>query len=158
MGEGERRAPAAPAVPPPRGPPAPPARPPLPGAPAPRSPAGSADAAMRGNRRFLLIFLTSDIERLPAHDLSCQLLDVLTGRDRNFLERQAVGHRHLRAAQPADRRVEVVEAALLHAGCDLGGHAVRRPALPPHQPPRPTAAPPDDLRTTPGAGPTAPRA
>src|SRR5712664_611151 len=72
---------------------------------------------------------TSAIERLPAHHLSRQLLDVLAGRDRSFLERQAVRHRHLRPAQPADRRVQVVEAALLHPRGDLGGDAVGRPAL-----------------------------
>src|SRR5437870_12607131 len=58
-----------------------------------------------------------------------EALDVLTGRDRGLLQRQAVGHRDLGAAQAPDRRVEVVKAPLLYAGRDLGRDAVRRPAL-----------------------------
>src|SRR5260370_36073451 len=73
--------------------------------------------------------LISAIERLPADHLSGQLLDVLAGRDRRLLERQAVRHRHLRAAEPSDRGVQVVEAALLPACGDLGPDAIRRPAL-----------------------------
>src|SRR5467141_2994263 len=73
--------------------------------------------------------LMSGIELFPAYHFARQPLDVLAGRDRRFLERQAVRHRHLRAAQPADRGVQVVEAALLHAGRNLSGDAVRRPAL-----------------------------
>src|SRR5260370_1800966 len=76
---------------------------------------------------------TSAIERLPADHLSRQLLDVFAGRDRGLLERQAVRHRHLRAAQPSDRGVQVVEAALLHARGDLGRAAIHRPALLDHQ-------------------------
>src|SRR5712691_379776 len=71
----------------------------------------------------------SVIERFPTDHLARQLLDVLAGWDRCLLQRQAVGHRHLRAAQPADRGVQVVEAAFLHAGRDLSGDAVRRPAF-----------------------------
>src|SRR5437870_3261850 len=44
-----------------------------------------------------------------------QALDVLRGRDRRLLQRQAVGHRDLRATQPPDGRAEVVQAPLLHA-------------------------------------------
>src|SRR5579864_6252504 len=58
-----------------------------------------------------------------------ETLDVLARGDGGFLQGQAVGHRHLRPAEAADRRVEVVEASLLHAGRDLGRHAVGRPAL-----------------------------
>src|ERR1700674_2172886 len=56
-------------------------------------------------------------------------LDVLAGRNRRLFERQAVRHRDLRAAQPENRRVEVVEAPLLHARRDLGGDPIRRPSL-----------------------------
>src|SRR6266851_2739218 len=71
----------------------------------------------------------SGIDGLPANDLARQLLDVLAGRDRRLLERQAVWHRHLGASQAPDRCVKVVEAALLHPGRDLRGHAIRRPAF-----------------------------
>src|SRR5713101_5945032 len=94
---------------------------------------------------------TSAIERLPAHNLSRQFLDILARRDRSLLERQAVWHRHLRAAQPADRGVQVVEAALLHAGGDLGGHAVGRPALLDHQAARSAPNRLDDGRPVDGA-------
>src|SRR6266446_9548329 len=76
---------------------------------------------------------TSAIERLPADHLSGHFLDIFAGWDRRLLERQAVWHRHLRAAQPSDRGVQVVEAALLHARGDLGRDAIRRPALLDHQ-------------------------
>src|SRR5260370_32731971 len=71
--------------------------------------------------------LTSAIERSPADHLSRQLLDVLAGRDRRLLEGQAVRHRHLGAAQPSDRCVQVVEAPLLHARRYLGGDALPLP-------------------------------
>src|SRR5438132_6518380 len=58
-----------------------------------------------------------------------QPLDVLARRDGCLLERQAVRHRDFRPAEPADRRVEIVEAPLLHAGRDLRGHAIGRPAF-----------------------------
>src|SRR5437660_10499601 len=58
-----------------------------------------------------------------------QSLDVLARRDGRLLERKAVRHRDLRATQPADRRVEVVEAALLHARRELRRHAIGRPAF-----------------------------
>src|SRR5437660_2211866 len=77
---------------------------------------------------FPLIFLRSGIG-LPAEAYADQALDVLACRDRSLLQAEAVRHRHLRAAQPANRRIEVVEAPLLHAGGELGGHAVRRPTL-----------------------------
>src|SRR5947209_19592460 len=73
--------------------------------------------------------LTSGIDSPSTNHLARELLDVLAGRDRRFLERQAVGHRHLRAAQPADRRVQVGEAPLLHASRDLCRDPVRRPAF-----------------------------
>src|SRR6202022_2023372 len=73
--------------------------------------------------------LTSGIGSPSTNHLARELLDVLAGRDRRLLERQAVWHRHLRAAQPADRRVQVVEAPLLHAGGDLCRDSVRRPAF-----------------------------
>src|SRR5581483_3504289 len=50
---------------------------------------------------------------LPAHGPADQSLDVLRGRDGRLLEREAVRHRHLPAAGPQDRRIEVVEAPLL---------------------------------------------
>src|SRR5258708_3307334 len=90
--------------------------------------------------------LISAIERLPADHLSRQLLDILAGRDRRLLEGQAVGHRHLRAAQPSDGGVQVVEASLLHARGDLGGGAVRRPALLDPQPARAAPNRPDRRR------------
>src|ERR1700730_5720835 len=72
---------------------------------------------------------TSGIGSPSTNHLARELLDVLAGRDRRLLERQAVWHRHLRAAQPADRRVQVVETPLLHAGRDLGRDPVCRPAF-----------------------------
>src|SRR6266849_2979273 len=90
--------------------------------------------------------LISAIERLPTHDLARQLLYVLAGRDGRLLERQAVRHRNLRAAQPADRGVQVVEAALLHAGGKLGGHAVHRPTFLDHEAPARPADRLDDRR------------
>src|ERR1700692_2532948 len=57
---------------------------------------------------------TSGIDLLP-HDGADKLLDVFAGGDGGLLERKAVGHRYLRATQAPDRRVEVVEASLLHA-------------------------------------------
>src|SRR3984893_10571471 len=75
----------------------------------------------------------SDIEGFPADHLAGQLLDVLARRDRRLLEWEAIRHRHLGAAQAPNRRVQVVEASLLHAGGDLGGHPVRGPALPDHE-------------------------
>src|SRR2546426_11221528 len=71
---------------------------------------------------------TSGIGTFP-EGAAHEALDVLTGRDRRLLQRQAVGHRDLGAAQAPDRRVEVVKAPLLYAGRDLGRDAVRRPAL-----------------------------
>src|SRR5260370_4529276 len=65
----------------------------------------------------------------PAHRLADQPLDVLGRRDRRLLERQAVRHRHLRAAQPQDRRVQAVEAALLDARRQLGRHPISRPTF-----------------------------
>src|SRR6266702_5420894 len=53
-------------------------------------------------------------------------LDVLRGRDRGLLQRHAVRHRHLRATEAPHRRVEIVEAPLLHPRADLRRHAVRR--------------------------------
>src|SRR5712692_9955455 len=73
--------------------------------------------------------LMSVIDGLPANDLARQLLDVLACRDRRLLERQAVRHRHLSAAQAPDRSVQIVEAPLLHPSRDFRGHAVRRPAF-----------------------------
>src|SRR5438270_2789843 len=61
---------------------------------------------------------------LPSEGHTDQALDVLARGDRGLLERHAVRHRHLRAAQTADWSVEVVEAALLHPGRELGGDAV----------------------------------
>src|SRR5438132_314503 len=58
-----------------------------------------------------------------------QALDVLAGRYRSLLQGQAVGHRHLRAAESQDRGVEVVEAALLDARGQLSGDSISRPAL-----------------------------
>src|SRR5438309_8044226 len=72
---------------------------------------------------------TSAIEGLPADHLARQLLDVLAGRDGRLLERQAVRHRHLRPAQPANRRVKIVEGTLLNPGGDLRGHAICGPAF-----------------------------
>src|SRR6266851_5415308 len=95
--------------------------------------------------------LTSAIERLPANHLTGQLLDVLAGRNRRLLEGQAVRHRHLRAAQPPDRGVQVVEGALLHAGRDLGGNSVRCPAFLDHEASRCTADRLDDRRPVDGA-------
>src|SRR5260370_30033202 len=95
--------------------------------------------------------LISAIERLPADHLSRQLLDVLAGRDRRLLEGQAVGHRHLRAAQPSDGCVQVVEAPLLHARGDLGGDAGGRPALLDHQAAPGAADPLADRRPIDGA-------
>src|SRR2546421_3032751 len=77
---------------------------------------------------FPLILFMSGIGR-PAEAYADQALDVLACRDRRLFQAEAVRHRHLRAAQPANRRIEVVEAPLLHAGGELGGHAVRRPTL-----------------------------
>ncbi len=45
------------------------------------------------------------------------------------LEVLRVRHRHLRHPDALDRRVEVVEARMLHPRGDLRGHAVGRPAL-----------------------------
>src|SRR3984893_12279538 len=72
---------------------------------------------------------TSAIEPFPTDHLARQPLDVLDHGDRCLLEREAVRHGHLRAAQPANRRVQVVEAALLHPGCNLSRNAISRPAL-----------------------------
>src|SRR5712691_10406709 len=93
----------------------------------------------------------SVIERFPTDHLARQLLDVLAGWDRCLLQRQAVRHRHLRAAQPADRGVQVVEAALLHAGRDLRGDAVRRPAFLDHHAAAGAANGLDDRRPVDGA-------
>src|SRR5438067_13223981 len=71
---------------------------------------------------------TSGIGLLAQRDAH-QTLDVLRRRDRGLLQRQAVRHRHLRAAQAADRSVQVVEASLLHPGRDLRADPVRRPAF-----------------------------
>src|SRR3981081_2071064 len=73
--------------------------------------------------------LTSGIGSPSTNHLARELLYVLARRDRRLLERKAVGHRHLRAAQPADRRVQVVEAPPLHAGRGLRRDPVRRPAF-----------------------------
>src|SRR4029077_12708683 len=54
--------------------------------------------------------LISAIELFPTDHLARQLLDVLAGRDRRLLERQAVRHGDLRTAKAADRGVQVVEA------------------------------------------------
>src|SRR5260370_33155076 len=51
---------------------------------------------------------TSAIERLPADHLSCQLLDVVAGRDRGLLERHAGRRRHLRTAPPSGLGVQLV--------------------------------------------------
>src|SRR5258708_35106660 len=68
-----------------------------------------------------------------------QALDIFAGGNGRLLERQAVRHRDLGAAQPPDRCVEVVEAPLLHARGDLGGHLIPPPALPgPHAPSPPS--------------------
>src|SRR5439155_3966776 len=64
-----------------------------------------------------------------AHRSPHEALDVLRGRDRRLLQRKAVRHRNLRAAEAQDGRVQVVEAALLDARGELGGGAVGRPAL-----------------------------
>src|SRR5207253_2266403 len=66
---------------------------------------------------------------LASDGVAHQALDVFAGRDRRLLERQAVGHRNLGAAEPPDRGVEIVEAPLLHAGRQLRRHAVGRPAF-----------------------------
>src|SRR2546428_576478 len=103
--------------------------------------------------------LTSGIGLLPADHLARVLLDVLARRDGRLLQGQAVRHRHLSAAQPADRRVQVVEAPLLDPGGDLRGDAIRRPALLDHEAPARAANPPHDgpprhrPRPTPGAHP-----
>src|SRR5712691_4758606 len=94
---------------------------------------------------------TSDIEWLPSNHRSRQFLDVFARRDRSLLEGQAVRHRHLRAAQPADRGVQVVEAALLHAGGDLGGDAVGLPAFLDHETARCAANRLHDRRPVDGA-------
>src|SRR5438876_7397273 len=65
--------------------------------------------------------------RVLSERVADQALDVLAGRDRGPFELLVVGHRHLRPSEPADRRVQVIEATLLHACRDLGGHSVRRP-------------------------------
>src|SRR5256712_9681128 len=71
----------------------------------------------------------SAIELFPADHFARQPLDVLACGDRRLLERQAVRHRHLSAAQAPDRCVKAVEAPLLHSSSDLRGHAIRRPAF-----------------------------
>src|SRR2546428_12146701 len=73
--------------------------------------------------------LISVIGLLPADHHARELLDVLACRDRRLLQGQAVRHRHLSAAQPADWRVQIVEASLLDPGGDLRGNAIGRPAL-----------------------------
>src|SRR5439155_2134294 len=77
---------------------------------------------------------TSGIGTLP-EGAAHEALDVLTGRDRGLLQRQAVRHRDLRATQAPDWRVEVVKAPLLYAGRDLGRDAVRRPTFFDHHAP-----------------------
>src|SRR5487761_821985 len=72
--------------------------------------------------------LTSGIGFSP-HDLPGHSLDVFAGRDGGLLKGQAVRHWHLRAAQPPDGGIQVVEAALLHSSGDLRGDAVGRPAF-----------------------------
>src|SRR3989475_9723077 len=79
--------------------------------------------------------LTSGIGLLPADHLARELLDVLARRDGRLLQGQAVRHRHLGAAQPADGRVQVVETSLLDPGGDLRGDAIRPPALLDHEAP-----------------------
>src|SRR5229473_316432 len=71
---------------------------------------------------------TSGIALLSDHGAD-ELLDVLARGDGRLLQRQAVRHRHLGAAQAAHRGVQVVEASLLHAGRQLSGDSVRRPAF-----------------------------
>src|SRR5207249_11488941 len=104
---------------------------------APRLAAGSAHhwgpRASRGSAwgktaRLSPIVFTSGMG-LPADGLAHQPLDVLRRRDRRLLEREAVRHGHLRAAESQDRRVEVVEAALLDARGQLGGDPESRPAF-----------------------------
>src|SRR5690242_12629527 len=70
--------------------------------------------------------LTSDtwLLRLP-DGRPHEALDVFRGGDGCPLELLVVGHRHLRASEPADRRVQVVEAPLLNARGDLRRDAVR---------------------------------
>src|SRR5579859_4016086 len=84
------------------------------------------------------------------HGLADQSLDILGRRDRRLLEREAVRHGHLRAAEPEHRRVEVVEAALLDAGGQLGGDPERRPALLDDHRPRGPVDGPDDGRPVDG--------
>src|SRR5438445_984004 len=93
----------------------------------------------------------SGIDVFPTDHLARQLLDVLAGRNRRLLKRQAVRHRHLRAAQPAYRGVQVVEAALLHPGRNLRGHAIRRPAFLDDHAPAGAADGLDDRRPVDGA-------
>src|SRR5260370_13056869 len=87
--------------------------------------------------------LMSGIELLPADHFARQPLDVLAGRDRRLLERQAVRHRHLRTSQPPDRSVHVFAAPLLHPTLDLRGHAICRPALLDHHATAPAPHPLD---------------
>src|SRR2546428_3933554 len=96
---------------------------------------------------------TSAIGLLPADHHARELLDVLARRDGRLLQGQAVRHRHLSAAQPADRRVQVVEAPLLDPGGDLRGDPIRRPALLDHEAPAPGADPPHHGRPRPPPGP-----
>src|SRR5207245_4841499 len=59
----------------------------------------------------------------PSEGDAYEPFDVLARGDRGLLQRHAVRHWHLRAAQTAYGRVEVVEAALLHPRRKLGGDA-----------------------------------
>src|SRR5207245_8886182 len=72
--------------------------------------------------------LTSGIDSPSTNHLARELLDVLAGRDRRFLDRQAVRHRHLPPAHPADRRVQGLEAPLLHTARDLYRDTLLPPA------------------------------
>ena len=49
--------------------------------------------------------------------------------DDGRLQRGAVRRRRVHPVEPADRRVEVVEAGVRHPGRDLGTHAERREVL-----------------------------
>src|SRR5919108_4124984 len=57
------------------------------------------------------------------------LYDVLLVRHRRLLERLRVRHRHVRAGDPLDRRIEVVEGLFLHERGEVGADAAVRPAL-----------------------------